>query len=87
MTVTPTATPVRAATPSVVQRFLTRRGSWVPVFAALLILIIMFVAAQAYFGNSGGRRDASNTDGSPRMHSAAWRQRWASNDTAICAPS
>jgi len=36
---------------SVVQRFLSRHGSWVPVFAALLILIVMFVAAQAYFGN------------------------------------
>jgi ribose/xylose/arabinose/galactoside ABC-type transport system permease subunit len=39
--------PVTAA----VQTFLSRRGSWVPVFAALLILIIMFVGAQAYFGN------------------------------------
>ena len=36
---------------SAVQKFLSRRGSWVPVFAALLILIIMFVGAQAYFGN------------------------------------
>ena len=33
------------------QRFLSRRASWVPFFAALLILVLMFVGAQAYFGN------------------------------------
>ena len=44
---TPAPSPITTA----VQTFLSRRGSWVPVFAALLILIIMFVAAQAYFGN------------------------------------
>jgi len=44
---TPAPSPITTA----VQTFLSRRGSWVPVFAALLILIIMFVTAQAYFGN------------------------------------
>ncbi|QNO36946.1 sugar ABC transporter permease YjfF [Protaetiibacter sp. SSC-01] len=33
------------------RRFLSRRASWVPVFAALALLIIIFIAAQAYFGN------------------------------------
>lgn len=36
---------------SPVRRLLSRHGGWVPVLAALLILIIMFVGAQAYFGN------------------------------------
>ncbi|UYN84985.1 MAG: sugar ABC transporter permease YjfF [Microcella sp.] len=31
--------------------FISRRVSWIPVFAALAILIVMFVGAQAYFGN------------------------------------
>ncbi|HWM32821.1 MAG TPA: sugar ABC transporter permease YjfF [Pseudolysinimonas sp.] len=34
-----------------IQRFLSRRASWVPFFAALLILVLMFAGAQAYFGN------------------------------------
>ncbi|PZQ89801.1 MAG: sugar ABC transporter permease YjfF [Leifsonia xyli] len=34
-----------------VKRFLSRRASWIPVFAALALLIVIFVVAQAYFGN------------------------------------
>ncbi len=34
-----------------VKRFLSRRASWVPVFAALVLLVLIFIAAQAYFGN------------------------------------
>ena len=49
MTTTPA--PVRASGPSSARSFLTRHISWVPVFAALFILIVMFVAAQGYFGN------------------------------------
>jgi simple sugar transport system permease protein len=45
----PAPSPAPAAT--ALSRFLSRRGSWVPVFAAVLILVIMFGAAQAYFGN------------------------------------
>jgi ribose/xylose/arabinose/galactoside ABC-type transport system permease subunit len=33
------------------RRFLSRRASWIPVFAALAILIALFLGAQAYFGN------------------------------------
>lgn len=33
------------------KRFLSRRASWIPVFAALVLLVVIFVAAQAYFGN------------------------------------
>lgn len=33
------------------QRFIGRHVSWIPVFAALIILIAMFIGAQAYFGN------------------------------------
>ena len=51
MTTTQSVTSTERPLPTVVQRFLSRRGSWVPVFAALLILIVMFVVAQAYFGN------------------------------------
>lgn len=51
MTTTQDVTTTRSTASSVVQRFLSRRGSWVPVFAALFILIVMFVVAQAYFGN------------------------------------
>ncbi len=51
MTTTQDVTTARSTASSVVQRFLSRRGSWVPVFAALFILIVMFVVAQAYFGN------------------------------------
>ena len=36
---------------SFTQRFLGRHVSWIPVFAALIILIAMFIGAQAYFGN------------------------------------
>lgn len=32
-------------------RFLGRHASWIPVFAALAILVILFGAAQGYFGN------------------------------------
>lgn len=51
-----TLTPVTAARPfdRAVARsrmFISRRVSWIPVFAALAILIVMFVGAQAYFGN------------------------------------
>jgi len=34
-----------------VQRFTSRRTSWIPVMAALGILIALFVVGQAYFGN------------------------------------
>ncbi|MCM3694994.1 ABC transporter permease subunit [Microbacterium oleivorans] len=34
-----------------VQRFRSRRASWVPVFAAVVILVAMLIGAQAYFGN------------------------------------
>jgi ribose/xylose/arabinose/galactoside ABC-type transport system permease subunit len=34
-----------------VQRFRSRHASWVPVFAAVVILVAMLVGAQAYFGN------------------------------------
>ena len=34
-----------------VQRFMSRHASWMPVFAALAILIVLLVGAQAYFGN------------------------------------
>lgn len=33
------------------QRFMSRHASWIPVFAALAILIAMLLGAQAYFGN------------------------------------
>ena len=39
------------ASPSALRRFLSRRSSWVPVGAALVILVVMFAAAQIYFGN------------------------------------
>ncbi len=45
------ATAGTATTTGMVKRFLSRRASWVPVFAALAILIIMLVTAQLYFGN------------------------------------
>ena len=34
-----------------VDRFRSRHTSWVPVFAALVILVAMIVGAQGYFGN------------------------------------
>ncbi|WP_224785664.1 ABC transporter permease subunit [Microbacterium caowuchunii] len=33
------------------QRFMSRHASWIPVFAALAILIAMLIGAQGYFGN------------------------------------
>ncbi|MDH6181201.1 ribose/xylose/arabinose/galactoside ABC-type transport system permease subunit [Microbacteriaceae bacterium SG_E_30_P1] len=36
---------------AVAQRFLSRHVSWIPVFAAIVILVAMFLGAQAYFGN------------------------------------
>ena len=33
------------------KRFVSRRASWIPVFAALALLILIFIAGQAYFGN------------------------------------
>ncbi|MGX5682466.1 ABC transporter permease subunit [Schumannella luteola] len=41
----------RASASSAVRRFFSRRSSWIPVLAALAILIVMFIGAQAYFGN------------------------------------
>lgn len=39
------------AAPSPLRRFLSRRSSWIPVLAAVVILVVMFAVAQAYFGN------------------------------------
>jgi len=50
MTIQAPAAP-KATISSVAQRFLGRHVSWIPVFAALIILIAMFIGAQAYFGN------------------------------------
>ena len=36
---------------AVARRFVRRRPGWIPVFAAVALLVIMFVVAQAYFGN------------------------------------
>lgn len=45
-------TPARLdARPSALRRFLSRRSSWIPVLAAVVILVVMFAVAQAYFGN------------------------------------
>lgn len=45
-------TPTRLdAAPSPLRRFLSRRSSWIPVLAAVVILVVMFAVAQAYFGN------------------------------------
>ncbi len=51
-----TSTPIRTdstagALSGRLRVFVNRRASWIPVFAALAILIIMFVGAQLYFGN------------------------------------
>lgn len=51
-----TSTPIRTeAEPGAfaarLRVFINRRASWIPVFAALAILIAMFVGAQLYFGN------------------------------------
>ena len=50
MTVFPSALP-REGFVARYRRFLSRRASWVPVFAALGILVALFLGAQAYFGN------------------------------------
>ncbi len=41
----------RSTLATTARRFLRRHASWIPVFAALAILIAMFIGAQAYFGN------------------------------------
>jgi simple sugar transport system permease protein len=50
-----TDTRIAAAKPSTwstaYRRFMSRHASWIPVFAALAILIVMLVAAQIRFGN------------------------------------
>jgi simple sugar transport system permease protein len=48
-----TSVPVTAEKPQTgaFRRFLSRRASWIPVFAALVLLVVIFAAAQAYFGN------------------------------------
>lgn len=47
----PTTTRLFDRTLSAVGTFRSRHASWIPVFAALLILIAMFIGAQARFGN------------------------------------
>ena len=42
--------PVTAG-PSALRRFTSRHASWIPVFAALGILVALLVAGQVYFGN------------------------------------
>ena len=41
----------RALTTSWIRRFTQRRASWIPVFAAVGILVALLVAGQVYFGN------------------------------------
>lgn len=41
----------RTGASAVIQRFRSRHASWVPVFGALVILVVMIAGAQAYFGN------------------------------------
>ena len=36
---------------SFTKRFVSRHASWIPVFAAITLLIVIFAVAQAYFGN------------------------------------
>jgi galactofuranose transport system permease protein len=36
---------------SFTKRFVSRHASWIPVFAAITLLIVIFAIAQAYFGN------------------------------------
>lgn len=38
-------------TVSFARRFLSRHASWMPVFAALALLVVIFAVAQGYFGN------------------------------------
>jgi simple sugar transport system permease protein len=33
------------------KRFVSRRASWIPVFAALALHMLIFIAGQAEFGN------------------------------------
>ena len=44
------ATPVAQTRLSSLRKLIQRRVSWLPVGAAVLILILMFVAGQSYFG-------------------------------------
>ncbi|TXK16340.1 sugar ABC transporter permease YjfF [Homoserinibacter sp. GY 40078] len=48
---TTATTTAERRSPGVVARFMSRRASWVPVFAALALLIVIFALAQARFGN------------------------------------
>jgi len=41
----------KAGFASFARRFIRRRVSWIPVFAAVALLVVIFVAAQAHFGN------------------------------------
>lgn len=50
-TLTATDLDRRGGAASVIHRFRTRHASWIPVFGALVILVVMMVGAQAYFGN------------------------------------
>ncbi|MBU4465340.1 MAG: sugar ABC transporter permease YjfF [Actinobacteria bacterium] len=50
MTAITTTTGLGESAPSTLKRFLSRHAPWVPVFAALAILIVMLVAGQLYFG-------------------------------------
>ena len=36
---------------SFTKRFVSRHASWIPVFAAITLLVVIFAIAQAYFGN------------------------------------
>jgi len=50
------ATTPAATTPiSSLRKLIQRRVSWLPVGAAVLILILMFAAGQSYFGRSSHR--------------------------------
>ena len=51
MSTTITTAPAPGGLAGRVQRFTSRRVSWIPVLAALGILIALFVAGQVYFGN------------------------------------
>ena len=45
-----TTTPVKPLV-ATYHRFMSRHTSWIPVFAAVAILVLMLIGAQAYFGN------------------------------------
>ena len=52
MTAAPsTLVPARPGAMESLQRFARRRSSWAPALGALVILILMFIGAQLYFGN------------------------------------